>query len=295
MGKKLTTLDFIARSVKLHGERYSYSKSEYSTNIVPIIITCKEHGDFSQTPLSHMQGKGCPKCGGKTKITTGEFIKKAMLIHGHKYIYRNTNYINSRTKLTITCRDHGDFKQRPDTHLNRHGCPICAKDKRPISNTSTTFDFVEKATLKHAGKYSYTKSKYKNSTTKLTITCPVHGDFIQSPSSHLTSGGCLKCAQRGFNEEKEGYVYIIKSITAELMKVGITNSIENRMESLSKNTPFEIVKHCFFRVEGSKARLIEKTILFMGESANLRGFDGATEWMVFDEKLIELLEELCLE
>jgi len=60
--KLLTIKEFIQKSVKVHGDLYDYSKSDYKGNKIPVIIICKKHGDFYQIPNSHMRGRSCPKC-----------------------------------------------------------------------------------------------------------------------------------------------------------------------------------------------------------------------------------------
>ena len=37
------------------------------------------------------------------KITTEEFIEKAKAVHGDRYAYEKVVYINSGTKVIITC------------------------------------------------------------------------------------------------------------------------------------------------------------------------------------------------
>lgn len=56
------------------------------------------------------------------------------------------------------------------------------------------YNFLEKANKIHNGFYSYNKSKYINARNKITITCPVHGDFEQLPYNHLIGKGCNKCS-----------------------------------------------------------------------------------------------------
>lgn len=63
MGAKLTTEQFISRSIIQHGNRYNYEKSIYTKQYDHIIIICSEHGEFSQVAKQHMTGCGCPKCG----------------------------------------------------------------------------------------------------------------------------------------------------------------------------------------------------------------------------------------
>jgi hypothetical protein len=55
-------------------------------------------------------------------------------------------------------------------------------------------NFIDKAKEIHSSFYNYDKVKYKNARTKVTITCPVHGDFEQLPYNHLIGKGCNKCS-----------------------------------------------------------------------------------------------------
>lgn len=58
-----TTKTFINEGQRVHDFKYSYDKVEYIKNQIKVIIICPIHGDFSQNPLSHIQGSGCPNCG----------------------------------------------------------------------------------------------------------------------------------------------------------------------------------------------------------------------------------------
>ena len=53
--------------------------------------------------------------------------------------------------------------------------------------------FIEKAKIKHGGKYFYHHVDYINAHTKVRITCPIHGDFLQTPNAHQNGAGCPKC------------------------------------------------------------------------------------------------------
>lgn len=57
----------------------------------------------------------------------------------------------------------------------------------------TTEQFIEKAKSIHGGKYDYSKVEYINSQTKVTIVCPIHGEFEQTPRLHFQTCGCKKC------------------------------------------------------------------------------------------------------
>jgi len=56
--------------------------------------------------------------------------------------------------------------------------------------------FIEDGKLIHNSKYSYDKTIYNGAHIKCIITCPIHGDFEQSPNSHTTKrNGCMKCGR----------------------------------------------------------------------------------------------------
>ncbi len=132
------------------------------------------------------------------KLTTEEFITKAKEVHGDKYDYSNTPYINSRTKINITCSIHGEFSQIAANHLAGQGCSVCAGTEK-----STTEKFNEKAIKIHVGKYDYSKVSYVNNITKVKIICPTHGIFEQIPKHHLKGHGCFQCAGKEQSTTKE--------------------------------------------------------------------------------------------
>jgi len=54
--------------------------------------------------------------------------------------------------------------------------------------------FINKAQLIHGNKWDYSKVDYINRHKKILIICSIHGEFLQSPKSHLTSKyPCPKC------------------------------------------------------------------------------------------------------
>lgn len=63
------------------------------------------------------------------EIKTDKFVEKAKKIHGDTYLYNETIYINSHSKVLITCRQHGLFNQMPSNHLLGKGCQKCGRIK----------------------------------------------------------------------------------------------------------------------------------------------------------------------
>ena len=131
-------------------------------------------------------------------MSTEEFITKSKEIHGNRYDYSKTEYINAKTKVCIICPEHGEFYQRYSDHLNGCGCRECSINKLKEYNSlvakSCSNKFIEKAKKVHGDKYDYSKVEYINSSTKICIICPRHGEFWQKPNDHLSGYGCPKCA-----------------------------------------------------------------------------------------------------
>ena len=191
--------EFIEEAIKIHGDKYDYSKVDYKCANAKIIITCKIHGDILQTPNHHLQGSGCGKCGviirsNKSRKTLEEFIKKSRLVHGDKYDYSKVDYKSRHTKIIIICKIHGEFEQEAGNHLCGANCYKCSiittSEKRKI----TLQEFIDRSNIKHDNKYDYSKSIYVNGTIKVIITCKIHGDFEQVPDSHLAGRCCPKCS-----------------------------------------------------------------------------------------------------
>ena len=200
--KYKTTEEFIINSKKIHADRYDYSLVNYINAKTTVKIICPIHGEFEQIPRNHVRGNNCPKCSGKNK-TNEDIISDFKEIHGNKYDYSLVNYKTSIIPVKIICSEHGVFEQRPKDHLLGKGCQKCS------GTFMDTNYFIEKANIKHNFSYSYTKTIFKKSLLKVTITCEKHGDFEQIPNSHLSGSGCPICNES--KGEKEIRKYLIEN------------------------------------------------------------------------------------
>jgi len=131
------------------------------------------------------------------KLTKNDFILKAMKVHGNRYDYSNVDYKNARTHVVIKCKLHNiNFNQTPDNHLHGKGCYWCGLKKQVNDRTLTLDDFIKKSNKIHKNKYNYSNINYINNHTKIKIVCPLHGEFSQTPSNHLSGYGCSICVYR---------------------------------------------------------------------------------------------------
>lgn len=216
--------EFIQKAKMVHGDKYDYSLFKYVSAITKGVILCKVegHGPFEQKPSGHLSGKQCAKCSGCYKPTTEEFKENAIKIHGEKYDYSNTVYIDSRSYVTIICKQHGEFQQSAGQHLQGHGCIHCVD--RGGSQRYDTEQFIEKAKKVHGEVYLYTNVKYVDSHTYVIITCREegHGDFEQNPASHLRGVGCSMCSG---NKKKTTEEFIAESKAAHGEKYDYSNVV----------------------------------------------------------------------
>ena len=137
LSKRYNSNVFIKKAKNVHGNKFDYSNLEYIDSKTKVVIKCNVcKKEFKQTPRDHLQGYGCPYCGGTKKLSKDDFIKKAKKVHGDKYDYSNVEYINSKTKIKIICPEHGSFWQMPREHLQGKGCPHCNESKleREVEN-----------------------------------------------------------------------------------------------------------------------------------------------------------------
>ena len=197
--KKLTTEEFIERARKVHGDKYDYSKVDYKGKDIKVCIICPIHGEFWQTPHNHINGSKCPKCVGKHRYTTEEWIEEARKVHGDKYNYSKVIYNGAFEKVCIICPIHGEFWTKANNHLNGDGCKKCYHDKERM----TIEEFIKRSREIHGDKYDYSKTDLNNRDEKgkVCIICPIHGEFWQTPHSHLTRRGCPFCKESSLEKE----------------------------------------------------------------------------------------------
>lgn len=152
------------------------------------------------------------------------FISKWKNKYHKNYSFENAIYINSKTKMTVTCHEtdyngneHGDFEIRPNDLLMGCGCPICGGTKK-----LTPKDFEEKANYVHNGFFSYI-GDYTNSNSKVTVICPFHGSFTVKANNHLSGQNCKKCSHEHITHK----ITKLPKINASTKKLD-TDAIINR-------------------------------------------------------------------
>lgn len=195
MANKITRYDtdkIIQLAHNIHGNKYNYSKAIYTGTDNKMTIICHVHGEFQQSPYSHIKRRsGCKKCsynwGNNESI-----IRQFRHMHGNRYDYSKVEYNGLKHKVTIVCPTHGEFHQTPHAHSIGKGCVKCGNTVRP--QLKNQMDIITQFLVLHENKYDYSKVIYNGIDTKITIICPIHGEFQQTPYNHRNGSGCQKCA-----------------------------------------------------------------------------------------------------
>lgn len=221
---KQTTEETVEKFREVHGGRYDYSKVEYVNWATKVTIICRKHGEFEVRPRKHISnveklGCHCPDCVQEEKVAekTEKMIERFRATHGDRYDYSKTQFVDSGTKVSIICREHGEFLLPFKRHWNGAHCQECSKlisaeKRRGRKNSPETIERIRQAALGrksskllsqdqviknfrqvHGDRYDYSKVNYQGSGTKVTIICPDHGEFQQVPNSHRRGIGCRKC------------------------------------------------------------------------------------------------------
>jgi len=138
------------------------------------------------------------------KLTTDDFITKALEIHGNKYDYSKVIYDGANKKVVIICPLHGEFLQSPHGHLGKQKqeCPRC------YGRNKSTIEFISLANKIHRHKYDYSKTIYQKCMEKVSIICPTHGEFLQNAHNHLLGKGCSKCTSNISKPETDFLDYL---------------------------------------------------------------------------------------
>lgn len=182
---------------------------------------------------------------------TEYYINRFKEVHSNIYDYSKFIYRENSKNSIITCPIHGDFEQTPCNHVNGKGCRKCSIIKNSKKRVSNISSFIKKANKVHNSLYSYENSIYINKRSKIQIICPLHGEFLQLVSSHLTGNGCSRCASDivgGYSKSdsirtakgKECTFYILRlyNENEEFYKIGITsNSVKKRFVG-KRNMPY---------------------------------------------------------
>ena len=135
------------------------------------------------------------------QLTTEDIVKRGKELYGDKYVYDKTHYVDRNTKVTITCKLHGDFRKDPKKFLYYgRGCPICSRQRGGELRQTTREELIE-GTKEKFSDYDFSRvpNKFRQKD-KIWVGCPKHGFFLTCADSLLHGYGCKKCQYEHLSE-----------------------------------------------------------------------------------------------
>ena len=249
------------------------------------------------------------------KLTTEEFIERSKKIHGDKYDYSLTTYMNNNTKIKIICPDHGVFEQTPNMHKDRkNGCPKCSrKNTVALEVNIKRSETIKSNNFKKYGVRSPKQRHYNIQNYNKLNKEYIYENFVDIDGYFLTDLfasfiGCSnvtalriikrfgvypKFKQHSFDPNKSAILYYIQDLETGYYKIGITNHSVNYRFRLKKGR-YKTIKEWVFPL-GADAEELEnflhkelsdKHVINESWAINKKSTDGKTEF--FQEDVLNL-------
>ena len=199
---KFTNENFIEKSKKKHTDLNEYDFSElnvdYRDEKGKIELICKKHGKFKINPMYFVNGGGCPYCHGKT-IRTDEEVREELSKLHPELDFSQTKYSerDSKYRIKVMCPKHGEQLISYYNLKNGQGCYWCGRENTGKKNTITNEEFIKRGRKLYGDKYTYEHLDMNNRDEKgrVTVTCPIHGDFKVTPDNFYHGHACSKCQE----------------------------------------------------------------------------------------------------
>jgi hypothetical protein len=173
------------------------------------------------------------------RLTTQEFIEKARLVHGSRYDYSSSVYVNSTVKIYIICPEHGSFEQQSSNHLQGMGCIHCGFKNAGQYHKKNTESFIAEAKSVHGDRYDYSRTLYRGAREQVTIVCRKHGPFEQVAHVHLRGelgSGCTPCSyeKRGESARMSFGEFVSRANEVHQLRYDYTEAESQFIDTASK-------------------------------------------------------------
>ena len=296
MAKKLSKQEWEQKISEAGSGRYEFIRwdvdGEFGSS-KKCVVRCIKDGYEWPARSSNLinNGSGCPHCSGHRIWTVDERIDQINSLENILFLSWVGLYKNQHSKANVKCTVDG-FKWSAivnDLVNGGHGCPRCAGVGRWASD-----ERIEQINSLENIEFVSWVDGYKNNHSKANVKCTTDGFKWSATVNHLVNQGrgCPYCAKYGYQLDKKGYLYALRSECGQYVKVGISNDPKRRHNELEKRTPFKFNIVEQLDGDGTKIAELEKYFHNKYESAGFKSFDGATEWLVCTPELIQELRGL---
>lgn len=253
------------------------------------VMLCDKGHEWSASSGHLLNGRGCPKCAKVYRYSTEEIEAELRLLPNMHFSNLLGKYENGNSKAVMRC-DHGHKWEARIRHLLRSGsrCPVCAGNLHVPAQTREAqlqalpgVDFIRW----HSG--------FLNINSKAVMACSEGHEWAASICSLLRGHGCPSCAKSGYDPSKPGTLYALRHENGSHIKIGVSNVYAQRLLQLRRATPFEFEPVALHSSDDGRAIAeLEKAFHLNFESSGFTGFDGATEWLKFNQEILSIMRIL---
>lgn len=196
--RKYTKEEFIEKARAVHGDKYDYSKVVYVHSDKKVKIICPIHGEFKQTPKSHLYGRGCPECK-KVKLSNEKILTHEGQVEAINKVNPDVEVLGEITRdaIKVLCRCkvcRHQWMVTPNHLKQGRGCPECAKVKTGHALRLTHEEHV--ADIAKANPNVEVLGEIINARTKVLTRCKICGhEWNVAPYSLKAGYGCPVCSK----------------------------------------------------------------------------------------------------
>lgn len=137
-----------------------------------------------------------------------EFLDRAREVHGDKFEYIESTFKGSLARMTIVCKDHGEFLMTPASHTHsRQQCKLCYQDEVVASNR---LKYSQRLREKCDNSVVISDwGNFRRLADTITLDCSLHGEYSEKLLNVLCTAynGCLSCKVL-----KEGESFVKKAM-----------------------------------------------------------------------------------
>lgn len=284
--EQINALDSI-RFVRWHDGTYK------TTNSKAVVRCIHDDYEWAVTVNGLLNGMaGCPQCSGNRRYTQQERVDHINSIPNIKFIrWLNDEFIGNKSRAVIQCLIDGFEWDAPLNHLanGNSGCHKCRARNAGIRYRSDEKEVIRKIEAMPNIEFVEFVDGYKNSSSKAIIRCKIDGFEWPASVKNLlhNESGCPSCAKTGYNPNRPGTLYALRSECGSHIKIGISSHPKIRFRKLEKTTPFKFyVIETITNSDGRIAEMLEGYFHKRYGRSGLSGFDGATEWLPFSSDLL---------
>lgn len=299
------------RAARCHGLLFKGWVGEYKGCYTRVSLYCPDHGEIKSKTINNLvnQNQGCRKCYEvrirESAMSDKEAEEKYLPLCGYPEgstlrRIKHAEQEGRRNKFVVYCPKCGNDEYAHaglcDGVFITNSEALCSGEKS--CRCSITKRKPEKiarfqcvSVLNESGfDFISWLSEYNNTNSKIIAFCPKHGLFYPTAQQTLKGHLCPNCGIGGYKTSKPGQLYLLASECNTMMKVGITNNFEKRQKELIASTPFTFDVLAVRDMQGPAAPVLERKILERSNRLGLTGFGGATEWIEYDESVLDYFQ-----